>query len=158
MTQKTSVFAVLDLALARIVNGADCRPALSRSGGRGGGIAQLGERVVRNDEVGGSIPPGSTTLRPSGFAWRSHVMAKGRSVVPGVALLGEDGLQSAPNPCTFVVRPSGFAWRSHVMAAGQSVVPGVAHLGEDGLQPLTNLLPRKPRRPFFHKTATPSRK
>ena len=26
-------------------------------------------------EVGGSIPPGSTTLRPSGFAWRSHVMA-----------------------------------------------------------------------------------
>ena len=28
-----------------------------------GAIAQLGERVVRNDEVGGSIPPGSTTLR-----------------------------------------------------------------------------------------------
>ena len=25
-----------------------------------GAIAQLGERVVRNDEVGGSIPPGST--------------------------------------------------------------------------------------------------
>src|ERR1700694_4334661 len=32
-------------------------------GGRDGAIAQLGERVVRNDEVGGSIPPGSTTLR-----------------------------------------------------------------------------------------------
>ena len=28
-----------------------------------GAIAQLGERVVRNDEVGGSIPPGSTILR-----------------------------------------------------------------------------------------------
>jgi hypothetical protein len=28
-----------------------------------GAIAQLGERVVRNDEVGGSIPPGSTNLR-----------------------------------------------------------------------------------------------
>jgi hypothetical protein len=28
----------------------------------GGAIAQLGERVVRNDEVGGSIPPGSTIL------------------------------------------------------------------------------------------------
>jgi len=42
-------------------------------------------------EVGGSIPPGSTTLRPSGFAWRSHKMPEGRSVVPGVALLGEDG-------------------------------------------------------------------
>src|ERR1700730_13802338 len=35
---------------------------LSR-GGRDGAIAQLGERVVRNDEVGGSIPPGSTSLR-----------------------------------------------------------------------------------------------
>src|SRR5512133_3888426 len=38
----------------------------SLRGGRDGAIAQLGERVVRNDEVGGSIPPGSTTLRPSG--------------------------------------------------------------------------------------------
>ena len=28
-----------------------------------GAIAQLGERVVRNDEVGSSILPGSTTLR-----------------------------------------------------------------------------------------------
>ncbi len=43
-------------------------------------------------EVGGSIPPGSTTLRPSGYAWRSHVVPEGRSVVPGVAHLGEDGL------------------------------------------------------------------
>jgi hypothetical protein len=32
-------------------------------GRRVGAIAQLGERVVRNDEVGGSIPPGSTSLR-----------------------------------------------------------------------------------------------
>src|ERR1700686_3301418 len=108
MAQKTSVFAVLDLALARIVNGADCRPPLSRSGGRGGAIAQLGERVGCNDEAGGSIPPGSATLRPSGLAWPSHVMAKGRSVVPVVA-----------------------------------------HLAKDRLQPLTNLLPRSPRRPFF---------
>ena len=59
-------FAVLDLALARIVNGADCWPPCSFRGGREGAIAQLGERVVRNDEVGGSIPPGSTTLRPTG--------------------------------------------------------------------------------------------
>src|SRR3954471_53290 len=28
-----------------------------------GAIAQLGERLVRNEEVGGSIPPGSTSLR-----------------------------------------------------------------------------------------------
>ena len=41
-----------------------------------GAIAQLGERFVRNEEVGGSIPPGSTTLRPSGFARRSHVMGR----------------------------------------------------------------------------------
>ena len=61
-------------------------------GGRDGAIAQLGERVVRNDEVGGSIPPGSTTLRPSGYAWRSHAVPEERSVVPGEALLGEDGL------------------------------------------------------------------
>ena|SRR5438552_18954764 len=60
--------------------------------GRDGAIAQLGERVVRNDEVGGSIPPGSTTLRPLGFAWRSRAEPEGRSVVPGEALLGEDGL------------------------------------------------------------------
>ena len=32
-----------------------CRPL--------GAIAQLGERLVRNEEVGGSIPPGSTSLR-----------------------------------------------------------------------------------------------
>src|ERR1700742_4745682 len=31
--------------------------------GRGGAIAQLGARIVRNDEVGGSIPPGSTNPR-----------------------------------------------------------------------------------------------
>jgi hypothetical protein len=41
-------------------------PIVDRSrlrGGLDGAIAQLGERVVRNDEVGGSIPPGSTSLR-----------------------------------------------------------------------------------------------
>jgi hypothetical protein len=57
-------FAVLDLALARIVNGGDCwPPSFIHYDGRDGAIAQLGERVVRNDEVGGSIPPGSTSLR-----------------------------------------------------------------------------------------------
>src|SRR5882672_11952197 len=30
-------------------------------------------------EVGGSIPPGSTTLRPSGYAWRSHARPKGEA-------------------------------------------------------------------------------
>ena len=63
MARKISNFAVLDLALARIVNGADCWPPASHLSGHDGAIAQLGERVVRNDEVGGSIPPGSTSLR-----------------------------------------------------------------------------------------------
>ncbi len=36
-----------------------CEP-LSSTDPADGAIAQLGERVVRNDEVGGSIPPGST--------------------------------------------------------------------------------------------------
>src|SRR5436305_11694614 len=74
-------------------------PRLSAAfrGGRDGAIAQLGERVVRNDEVGGSIPPGSTTLRPSGYAWRSRAEPEGRSVVPGEAPLGEDGpVQPSP--------------------------------------------------------------
>ena len=64
---------------------------------RNGAIAQLGERVVRNDEVGGSIPPGSTTLRPSGYAWRSHVMPEGRSVVPGEAQRAKTGWLSKPS-------------------------------------------------------------
>src|ERR1700754_2354216 len=96
MTRKTAIVAVLDLTLARIVNGADCWPPLFalRRLARGA-IAQLGERVVRNDEVGGSIPPGSTTLRPSGYAWRSRAEHEGRSVVPGEAE-GEDGLRQTP--------------------------------------------------------------
>src|SRR5579885_2320721 len=36
-------------------------PALCRSGGQSGAIAQLGERLHGMQEVGGSIPPGSTT-------------------------------------------------------------------------------------------------
>jgi hypothetical protein len=41
-------------------------------------------------EVGGSIPPGSTTLRPSGYAWRSRAMPEERSV-PGVAQRAKTG-------------------------------------------------------------------
>ena len=55
-----------------------------------GAIAQLGERIVRNDEVGGSIPPGSTSLR------RLRLLRLGKpSRSEGCrveALLGEDGL------------------------------------------------------------------
>src|SRR3979490_1870865 len=103
----------------------------SRRGGHDGAIAQLGERVVRNDEVGGSIPPGSTTLRPSGYAWRSRAMPEERRV-PGVALLGEDGRQDAIRYHPQQMR-SGYAWRSRAMPEERSV-PGVALFGEDGLQ------------------------
>ena len=41
-----------------------------------GAIAQLGERLHGMQEVGGSIPPGSTTLCPSGYAWRGHELPK----------------------------------------------------------------------------------
>ena len=59
-----------------------------------GALAQLGERVLCKHEVVGSIPTGSTTLRPSGYAWRGHASgdagtiyagAEGRSVVLGEA-------------------------------------------------------------------------
>jgi hypothetical protein len=79
-----------------IARKARLRASLTRYGARratvsgNGAIAQLGERVLCKHEVVGSIPSGSTTLRPSGFAWRSHGMTEERSV-PGVALLGEDG-------------------------------------------------------------------
>ncbi len=52
---------VLDLAMIGIVNGPHfVRRAIWPADQ--GAIAQLGERVVRNDEVGGSIPPGSTNF------------------------------------------------------------------------------------------------
>jgi hypothetical protein len=55
-----------------------------------GAIAQLGERLHGMQEVGGSIPPGSTTLRPSGYAWRSRAVPEERSV-SGVAQRAKTG-------------------------------------------------------------------
>ena len=75
-----------------------CRPRLPERPANGA-IAQLGERVVRNDEVGGSIPPGSTTLRPSGSAWRSRAEPEGWSVVSGEARRAKtDYSYPSPNP------------------------------------------------------------
>src|SRR5712692_6925964 len=80
--------------------------------GHGGAIAQLGERVVRNDEVGGSIPPGSTTLRPSGYAWRSRARPKAKRARHSPK--GDDGLERYRTSFTdtSIVSPSGYAWRS----------------------------------------------
>ena len=59
-------------------------------------------------EVGGSIPPGSTTLR---LRLRVAQPRKNRRRnVPGEALLGEDGLAAA------IDLLFGFAWRSHAGA------------------------------------------
>ena len=42
---------------------AGARPPLSRPLSTGGAVAQMGERLVRNEEVRGSIPLGSTIRR-----------------------------------------------------------------------------------------------
>src|SRR5438093_721040 len=76
----------------------------SLRGGRDGAIAQLGERVVRNDEVGGSIPPGSTTLRPSGYAWRSHASPKSVASPAEAKVRRRAGLAIAPRRATDVVK------------------------------------------------------
>jgi hypothetical protein len=47
-------------------------------------------------EVGGSIPPGSTTL-PDIITISTSTADALRRSVPGVALLGEDGLESSPD-------------------------------------------------------------
>ena len=111
---KNHAFTVLDLRLGGTVNGADCRPRYSARTGLDGAIAQLGERIVRNDEVGGSIPPGSTTLRPLGYAWRSRAEPKGRSVVPGIARRATTGffrkLATPPPPTS---PPSACAQANH---------------------------------------------
>ncbi len=82
-------FAALQLRLGR----SSWTRLLRRSAGKGertgdarqeafvfwyGAIAQLGERVLCKHEVVGSIPSGSTTLRPLGFAWRSHAGEKAK--------------------------------------------------------------------------------
>src|SRR5690349_4176798 len=61
-----------------------------------GAIAQLGERLHGMQEVGGSIPPGSTTLRPSGYAWRSHDGARRAKRGVRRSPKGEDGLVRPP--------------------------------------------------------------
>jgi hypothetical protein len=55
-----------------------------------GAIAQLGERMLCKHEVVGSIPSGSTTLRPSGFAW--HGRWKAGEACPAKLSKSEDGL------------------------------------------------------------------
>ena len=82
----------------------------SYRGGRDGAIAQLGERVVRNDEVGGSIPPGSTSLRSlRELRWRSHavpIVAK-RAKAARHSPKGDDGLDPQPPPPHFPVNLGG---------------------------------------------------
>src|SRR6478672_11920779 len=65
-----------------------------------GAIAQLGERLVRNEEVGGSIPPGSTSLRRSAATAGKPAFVRhwfnGRGVaerrrLPGVARRAKTG-------------------------------------------------------------------
>src|SRR5215218_2953358 len=80
-------------------------PIVGRSwiqGGRDGAIAQLGERVVRNDEVGGSIPPGSTTLR---LRLRVAQPRSRRRSVPGIAQRATTGRRRRRISFPLLVRP-----------------------------------------------------
>src|ERR1700733_8058990 len=74
----------------------------SFEGGHDGAIAQLGERVVRNDEVGGSIPPGSTSLRSLRELRLGRPPANLSSEVsegcPAIARKATAGLDWAPPP------------------------------------------------------------
>src|SRR3984957_934332 len=96
-----------------------------------GAIAQLGERLHGMQEVGGSIPPGSTTLRPSGYAWRNRARAR-RAKRARRSPLGRRRAAWLWNS-TSIILYSGHAWRSRARAEGRSA-PGVALLGEDGLE------------------------
>jgi hypothetical protein len=82
-------------------------------GGGYGAIAQLGERIVRNDEVGGSIPPGSTSLR----SLRELRLGKPRAVHPGEASKGcpaearrtNTGLASAAHSAACAIGTAGIS-------------------------------------------------
>ena len=88
-----------------------CLPYICR-GGRDGAIAQLGERIVRNDEVGGSIPPGSTTLR---LRLRVAQPAQPKAKRAGRSPTGEDGLH-----------PKFFCLFRPAVAAGLLIVTGLS--------------------------------
>ena len=71
--------AVMPVNDASTVAGRSLRPLAA------GPVAQWLEPAAHNGLVAGSSPAGPTTLRPSGYAWRSHAGPEGRSVVSGVA-------------------------------------------------------------------------
>src|SRR3569832_2683589 len=96
------------MTLAGTLMAPGCRPQCPERPANGA-IAQLGERVVRNDEVGGSIPPGSTTLRPSGYAWRSRAVPEGRSVVPGEASWRKAGRNDPDSPSIVAIQAKAVA-------------------------------------------------
>jgi putative endonuclease len=66
-------------------------------------------------EVGGSIPPGSTTLRPLGFAWRSPEMPKGRKRGARRSPQGEDGLRQTMW-YVYIIRSENFPEQEYIGA------------------------------------------
>src|ERR1700727_699818 len=83
-----------------------------------GAIAQLGERLHGMQEVGGSIPPGSTTLRPSGYAWRSHAGAR-RAKRARASHLGRRRAAWLWNSTSIILYPV-YARRSRARAKGEA--------------------------------------
>src|SRR3954464_4971082 len=79
-----------------------------------GAIAQLVERVVRNDEVGGSNPPGSTLRLRLRVAQPRKSRRRSVSGVACRAKTDEDfHIQS-------LILAFGYAWRSHARAESEA--------------------------------------
>ena len=100
------------MARARTVNGALVRGA--HGAAARGAVAQLGERLVRNEEVRGSIPLGSTTrpdkpddittIRPVGRASRGAIGLLSRDQQRrggGLAVAEEPAAEEPVKPCAF---------------------------------------------------------
>lgn len=92
-------FSVLDFDLGLTVNGADCRPAFSIPVATGPQLSW--ESVVRNDEVGGSIPFGFHHASP--FGLRCPASPRRRRAIsivwPAYSLVNLGGLpRNSPRP------------------------------------------------------------
>src|SRR5687767_122857 len=88
-----------------------------------GAVAQLGERLVRNEEVGSSILPGSTSLRSFGASAGKPTLVRR---LPAVARRAKAGLIPA-TPLRLASQPS-------------SAKVARRSLGEDGLRLASQLL------------------
>jgi hypothetical protein len=88
---------------SHIVRGPQHRCLSAKAAGPAGPVAQWLEPAAHNGLVAGSSPAGPTTLRPSGYAWRSHAETEGWSV-SGVA--GAQRKRRRAGPASYASRPT----------------------------------------------------